>query len=534
MGRGPKLKPPGPHGFVPELAGKRARHPGKVPGLRAPAGKVIINQPVLGGCAPNERWPVPQPMAKDYPVRPAGRLQFRPVESERRLLLLGVDLGAVGLGAAAGFLLWNLRAGDPTPLPATLAQNLEWLGALEAGWVVMALALGLYDLRVAAHPRLFLPRLGLALGIELGVYLAVYFLAPPLTLPRFFYLAFLGTQAGLVGAWRLAYARWVTGPGFRRRLLIVGAGWAGATLAEALAREEQGLYEPLGFLDDDPEKQGRVVTGLKVLGPARDLPRLVRELGVDEVAVAVTNGLSPELYRALIECWGLGVHLEPMPIIYERLTGRVPVQHIGPNWALAAPVGSPPGHMWLAAKRLLDLAFALAGGTVLLLVLPVVALAVWLEDRGPVFYRQVRCGRGGRPFKMLKFRSMVVDAEAGGQPVWAAEADPRVTRVGRVLRRTRLDELPQVINVLKGEMSIVGPRPERPELVAELERQIPFYRARLAVRPGVTGWAQVNYGYGRSVEDALIKLQYDLYYIKHQSLWLNLQVIWRTLARLIL
>jgi len=122
----------------------------------------------------------------------------------------------------------------------------------------------------------------------------------------------------------------------------------------------------------------------------------------------------------------------------------------------------------------------------------------------------------------------------GGQPVWAAEADPRVTRVGRVLRRTRLDELPQVINVLKGEMSIVGPRPERPELVAELERQIPFYRARLAVRPGVTGWAQVNYGYGRSVEDALIKLQYDLYYIKHQSLWLDLQVIWRTLARLIL
>jgi len=472
-------------------------------------------------------------MTKDVLVRPAGRLPFRLVESERRLLLAGVDLGAVGLGAAAGFFLWNLRAGDPAPLPATLAQNLEWVGALGVGWVVLAAVAGLYDLRVAAHPRLFLPRLGLVLGVELLAYLAVYFFAPPLSLPRFFYLAFLGAQAGLVGAWRLAYARWLTGPGFRRRLLIVGAGWAGRTLAEALAREEGGLYEPVGFVDDDPEKQGREVSGLRVLGPARELPRFVRELGADEVAVAVTDGLSPELYQALTECWGLGVHVEPMPVVYERLTGRVPVQHIGPNWALAAPVGNPPGQLWQLTKRAVDLAFAAAGGLVFGAALPFVALAIWVEDRGPVFYRQVRCGQGGRPFEMIKFRSMVKDAEAGGRPVWAAAEDPRVTRVGRVLRRTHLDELPQVINVFRGEMSIVGPRPERPELVAELEAIIPFYRARLAVRPGLTGWAQVNYGYGRSVEDALIKLQYDLYYIKHQSLWLDLRIIWRTLVRLV-
>lgn len=473
-------------------------------------------------------------MAKEtlaYPV--SGWLQFRPVESERRLVLAAVDLLAVELAAAAGFLLWNLRAGDPTPLPATLGQNLEWLGGLGAVWVFLGLAAGLYDLRVAAHPRLVLPRLAVVLGLELLGYFAVYFLAPPLSLPRFFYLASWGIQGGLVGAWRLAYARWLTAPGFRRRLLIVGAGWAGTTLAEALAAENRGLYEPVGLVDDDPQKHGREVFGLKVLGPARELTDLVGRLGVDEVAVAITDGLSPELYRALTECWGLGVHVEPMPVVYERLTGRVPVQHIGPNWALAAPVGRPPGQLWGLTKRLLDLALALAGGVVLALMLPPVALAVWLEDRGPVFYRQVRCGQGGRPFEMIKFRSMVVAAEAEGRPVWAAEADPRVTRVGRVLRRTHLDELPQVVNVLKGEMSVVGPRPERPELVAELEGQIPFYRARLAVKPGVTGWAQVNYGYGRSVEDALIKLQYDLYYIKHQSLWLDLQIIWRTLARLV-
>lgn len=476
----------------------------------------------------------PRPVTKAALARPTpGRIQFRPVESERRLLLVGIDLAAVGLSAAAGFYLWNLRAGDPTPLPATLGQNLEWLGAMGAVWLALGLAAGLYDLRVAAHPRVFLPRLGGVLGVELVGYLAVYFFAPPLSLPRFFYLAYLGLQAGLVGAWRLAYARWLTGPGFRRRLLIVGAGWAGTTLAEALAAEDRGLYEPVGLVDDDPAKQGREVAGLKVLGPAQKLTDFVRGLGVDEVAVAITDGLSPELYQALTECWGLGVHVEPMPVVYERLTGRVPVQHIGPNWALAAPVGNPPGQLWQITKRALDLAFAAAGGVVFGVALPFVALAIWLEDRGPVFYRQVRCGQGGRPFEMIKFRSMVKDAEAGGRPVWAAAEDPRVTRVGRVLRRTHIDELPQVINVLRGEMSIVGPRPERPELVAELEGQIPFYRARLAVKPGLTGWAQVNYGYGRSVEDSLIKLQYDLYYIKHQSLWLDLQVIWRTVGRLI-
>jgi exopolysaccharide biosynthesis polyprenyl glycosylphosphotransferase len=290
----------------------------------------------------------------------------------------------------------------------------------------------------------------------------------------------------------------------------------------------------VGLVDDDPEKHGREVSGLRVLGPARELTDFVRRLGVDEVAVAITDGLSADVYRALTECWGLGVHVEPMPVVYERLTGRVPVQHIGLNWALAAPVGNPPSQLWQLTKRAVDLAFAAAGGLVFGAALPFVALAIWLEDRGPVFYRQVRCGQGGRPFEIIKFRSMVKDAEAGGRPVWAAEEDPRVTRVGAFLRRTRLDELPQVINVFRGEMSIVGPRPERPELVAELEAVIPFYRARLAVRPGVTGWAQVNYGYGRSVEDALIKLQYDLYYIKHQSLWLDLQVIWRTFGRLIL
>jgi lipopolysaccharide/colanic/teichoic acid biosynthesis glycosyltransferase len=160
--------------------------------------------------------------------------------------------------------------------------------------------------------------------------------------------------------------------------------------------------------------------------------------------------------------------------------------------------------------------------------LPFIAAAIKLESPGPVFYRQMRAGQGGRPFQLLKFRTMIAGAEADGQARWARAIDARVTRVGRLLRRTRLDELPQLFNVLRGDMSLIGPRPERPELIAVLEQEIPFYRARLLVKPGLTGWAQVNYGYGRSVEDARVKLEYDLYYIKQQSIWLDLVILFRT------
>jgi lipopolysaccharide/colanic/teichoic acid biosynthesis glycosyltransferase len=167
---------------------------------------------------------------------------------------------------------------------------------------------------------------------------------------------------------------------------------------------------------------------------------------------------------------------------------------------------------------------------VLLVLLPFIALAIALDCPGPVFYRQVRSGRGGRQFQVWKLRTMVPNAEEEGKPQWATEEDERVTRVGRILRKTRLDELPQVINVMRGEMSIVGPRPERPEFIEELQERIPFYRTRLTIKPGLTGWAQIFYGYGSTVEDALIKLQYDLYYIRHWSLWLDLYVILKTVG----
>jgi lipopolysaccharide/colanic/teichoic acid biosynthesis glycosyltransferase len=218
-----------------------------------------------------------------------------------------------------------------------------------------------------------------------------------------------------------------------------------------------------------------------------------------------------------------------MPVMYEALTGRVPVEHVGRHWYVSLPVGAtPPGRFYTAVTRTGDILFALLG----LLLLAVVAPFVWLGNRlwspGPLLYSQVRVGRAGSLYRIVKFRTMVPDAEKQTGAVWAKDRDPRITSFGNLLRRSRLDELPQVWNILRGEMGLIGPRPERPEFVAQLAEQIPFYRSRHAVKPGLTGWAQVRYRYGASVEDALIKLQYDLYYIKYQSLWLNLLILYKT------
>jgi exopolysaccharide biosynthesis polyprenyl glycosylphosphotransferase len=267
------------------------------------------------------------------------------------------------------------------------------------------------------------------------------------------------------------------------------------------------------------------------LGGSADLVALVQAHRIDEIVIAITHEVSGDLFQALMDCQGMGVRLVRMPDLYEQLTRRVPVEHIDQEWVLdALSRFSTLSHMERISRRLLDLACGLIGLAFLGLFLPLVALAIYLDDRGMVFYAQVRSGAAGKPFSVIKFRTMHCDAESDGQPQWAQEDDERATRVGRVLRKTRLDELPQVINVLRGEMSVVGPRPERPEFIAELEKQVPHYRARLVVKPGLTGWAQIHYGYGNSVKDALTKLQYDLYYIRRQSLWLDLYIVFRTIG----
>lgn len=223
-----------------------------------------------------------------------------------------------------------------------------------------------------------------------------------------------------------------------------------------------------------------------------------------------------------------------MPLLYARLTGRVPVQDVRDQWAIVLPIsGQSIFSPYPSLQRLMDVVLALVGMCIFIPLLPILALLIRLDSPGDIFYTQIRTGLRGKNFRIIKFRTMIQHAEKETGAVFSTQNDPRVTRIGRFLRKTRLDELPQLINVLRGDMSIVGPRPERPEHIARLTQSIPFYRTRLVIRPGLTGWAQVKYHYGATDEDALVKLEYDLYYIRNQSLLLDLNIIIRTVYKVI-
>jgi exopolysaccharide biosynthesis polyprenyl glycosylphosphotransferase len=235
-----------------------------------------------------------------------------------------------------------------------------------------------------------------------------------------------------------------------------------------------------------------------------------------------------------MDAYERGVNVIPMPLLYERITGRVPVEHVDNHWMVVLPFEDDSlFNPYRSLKRILEVLLALIGiGIFLLLLLPI-ALLIRMDSRGSIFYTQERVGLNGRIFKLYKFRSMVQNAEAATGAVFAGQNDTRVTRIGRFMRKTRLDELPQLINILRGDMSLIGPRPERPQHVVRLTKTIPFYRTRLIVRPGLTGWAQVRYKYGSTDEDALVKLQYDLYYIRHHSLLLDLNIMLRTIGKVL-
>jgi exopolysaccharide biosynthesis polyprenyl glycosylphosphotransferase len=456
--------------------------------------------------------------------------------SERRLLLAIVD--AVLLN---GVLLVVLAAREGFSLSVnTVNEAPRYFIILTVLWYVAATLFDCYDLpRTAKATRSAWATGGAALFTAL-VYLVIPVLTPHFPASRLSSFLFVGMTTLSVPAWRLVYATLINQPTFQQRLLIVGAGNSGAQMARELAHTPQ-LGNPyagsgfalVGFVDDDPSKIGTMVEDSPVLGNRHDLVRLVGEHEVDLVVVAITETarLDPELFQALLDCREQGVAMEQVTSLYERVTGRIAVEHAGHDLAIVMPVpDSPTRRLFSASKRVADLIGALGFLVVFGMVAPWLALANRIASPGPLLYRQVRIGKGGRPFELVKFRTMVPDAEKSTGAVWASEGDDRVTRVGEFLRKTRLDELPQCINVLRGEMSLVGPRPERPEFIRELVKQVPYYQARHAVRPGITGWAQVRYRYGSSVEDAHHKLQYDLYYIKHQSIYLELSILVKTAA----
>ena len=393
----------------------------------------------------------------------------------------------------------------------------------------------LYDLRRLGDRRELFTRLLQALAPASFILAALYFWFPALVIGRGVFLIAAILVVVFVIGWRIAF-EWTSGHiAPRERLLLVGTNSAAIALAREMyeLRHELGV-EIVGFVDMDPGRIGAPVINPGVIGAIEDIPSIVRARNVDRVVVSLAEARGMLPMEKLLDMKLDGVTFDYLASVYEEYTGKIAVENLRPSWLIFSP-GFKKSRVLSAAKRVIDITAAAAGLVIGAPIMVLVAGLIRLTSPGAVLYHQQRVGQYGRIFTLHKFRSMCVDAEKATGPVWASkEGDARVTSVGRFLRRSRLDELPQLWNVLKGDMSLVGPRPERPEFVAELTRQIPFYRQRHIVRPGLTGWAQVRYTYGASVEDALQKLQYDLFYIKNLSLALDVFIILDTVKTVLL
>jgi sugar transferase (PEP-CTERM system associated) len=417
------------------------------------------------------------------------------------------------------------------PLPAQMSLGIA------ASALVAMVAVGLYHYDVFLDGRLMAIKIGAALL---------------LVVPAAVVLGFVYSHAGAEGiAWapwsfrasavwvvavmatRAVFLRLFDSNLFRRPVLVIGTGVRARRIAELVERGQNHSFAVKAYVHAGGDL--RLVMGSRLdLDRCDDdyaLSRHVAEAGAREVVVATDERRGMPVAQ-LLHCRIAGVNVVDYLTFWERETRKVELESLQPSWLIYSD-GFRQGLLVDAMKRALDLCVCLV---LLVFVLPVLVgaiIAIKLEDRDPVFYRQERVGRGGRPFTLLKLRTMRADAECDGTPQWARNGDPRVTGVGMLLRRFRIDELPQLLNVLDGTMSFVGPRPERPFFVAEIAKNVPFYRERHSVKPGITGWAQVNYPYGASLDDARQKLGYDLYYVKNRTIFLDILIVLQT-ARVIL
>jgi exopolysaccharide biosynthesis polyprenyl glycosylphosphotransferase len=468
-------------------------------------------------------------MSETLPSRRRWQLQL----ADRRSLLMAGDVLAVLLAVLLSFAVWITVDQRGQDLRFVLLRA-YWFPLLALLWLALANANDFYNLRLTARIDTSLLRLVQITMQLLVAYLVIFFIAPRNALPRLFILYYGVLSFLMIMLWRMWHSVLVKQAAIRRRALVIGSGWAAQTIIQTLREEAPGDYEVVGLIVE-PDTTLPGDPPVPVAGFGTHLLTLARRKNISEIILAHSSELSGETFQAIMDCYEQGLSIVPMPLLYEQITGRVPVEHVDRrSWTVMLPLESDSiFDLYPPIKRGMDMVLSVIGLALFTPLLPLIALAVWLDSRGPVFYRQARIGQGGRVFHVVKLRTMIPDAERETGPRWAMVNDPRITRTGRILRKTRLDEVPQLISVLRGEMSLIGPRPERPEFVRDLSENIPFYRTRHVVKPGITGWAQVRYPYGNSAADALVKLQYDLYYIRHRSLALDLLILLRTVGRML-
>jgi sugar transferase (PEP-CTERM system associated) len=430
-------------------------------------------------------------------------------------LILG---GAIYLGVSARFLDGAPSSELQPLLPKALTFTLIMLGLMTAA--------GLYDLECHLGIRALLNRLGLSFGLGLVAMSLIFYFFPGLLVGRGAFLLSFGMALLGIMASRMLFLRWTCIGALKTRVLVIGTGSRAAHVETLLSkRGSVSNIQVMGYLPMGGSHH--FVDHARILDTSETLPELANRLQISEIILAVRERRGGMPVDQLLECKLRGINVIELSTFFERENGHLQLDSMNASWMILAE-GFNQGMLRDTVKRLFDLLISSAMLVITLPLMALTALLIKLESPGPVLYRQERVGQGGHPFTILKFRSMRSDAEHDGKPRWASQNDSRVTLVGKFIRRTRIDELPQVFNVFFGDMSFVGPRPERPYFVQDLTQQIPYYGIRHSVKPGITGWAQVRYPYGATVEDALHKLQYDLYYVKNHSLFLDLTILFQT------
>jgi len=442
---------------------------------------------------------------------------------------VGVDL--VGI-------IFALLAATALRLPRAIQGdlvNLFFWAKIGLVTVVCWLALyfsDLYDFQVVRRRINLLVHVMRAIGASCLALALIYFLAPQSSLGRGIALMASPLILMILLGWRLsANATNLLARG-DERVLVMGTGDAGVSLVRHILGHPEYNMKIVGFLDENGQDIGKSLVNPRIIGATSELEHVVAREKVDRVILSLKERRGGTPVRQLLNLKFAGVGVEDVHSCFERLSGRIALEHLSPSWLILSE-GFKKSPLSLVVKRTVDI---LASSILLLLVsplLPLIALAIYVESGGPVFFRQTRVGFKGHEFELLKFRSMVQDAEKDG-PRWAIKRDSRITRVGHTLRKTRLDEIPQLINVFRGEMSLVGPRPERRVFCEVLEEKIPFFNFRHSVRPGLTGWAQVRFRYGASLDDAKGKLELDLFYLKNLSVLVDMAILFETVKVVLL
>jgi len=436
-----------------------------------------------------------------------------------------IEGGIIILSVVVSFLLLHGRAGT----------HVVSMGDVVARALVITFfcqtcmyLLDLYNFRLSQTWGELLFALAIAIGfVCVGIGLLSYAIPKFGVAGKMYYLSILIASVCLL-IWRLMFEIYITRFASRENILIVGTGEVARRVGEEVRRRQRLGFNLVGFINSPPERNNPSAGGIgDVLGDPAEMDRIIEQHRIDKIVVAITERRGEYPVKEMLALRVNGCQVVEWPGFFEKLSGRIPIDNLAPSFFIFNE-GFRKSRFLLSIRRVVSAIFSAVLLGLMLPVFLIVAILIKLDSPGPVIYSQIRVGKGNKPIRIYKFRSMRNDAEKNGDAVWAVENDPRITKIGHFLRKTRIDELPQLFNVLIGELEFVGPRPERPEFVEKLQAMIPYYALRHTVKPGLTGWAQVMFHYGSTIEESKEKLQYDLFYIKNMSVKLDLLILFHT------